>query len=389
MSVFECVERRLEVYLGFLETMVRVESYTPDKENVDRLGSVIRKFALDHGFNVRVHSFEKAGNGLVVTLNEGASLPPIAFTGHMDTVHPKGSWGTDLIRKDGDLMYGPGAYDMKGGLATGLLVMQALADCGYRKREIRFIMIPDEELSEGLSGDAGKDFIRENSRGCAAALTLESGTENSITVGRKASIRYSVDVYGKAAHAGEHYADGISAIKEAGMKICAIEEASDPNENTYNCGLIRGGISPNTVPGKCSFTLYNRYWKPEQRQVVRDYVEGILGRSFIPGTRCEWRIVGERPPMDATPGNIALADYLISVAEKYNLEHPKAKRLSSGSDAVYTCQAGAPSVCSMGMTGSGAHQMDEHVSMSSLSRRAKWIAAAIAEMPDDFLKQGE
>ncbi|MBO4278382.1 MAG: M20/M25/M40 family metallo-hydrolase [Spirochaetales bacterium] len=384
MNVFDCVDRRFDEYLGFLETMVGIESYTPDKVSVDLLGSTIGRFATEHGFNVKVREFGKAGNGLLVTINDGAPLLPVAFTGHMDTVHPRGSWGYPVIRKDGDRMTGPGTYDMKGGLAVGLLVMQALLDAGYKDRQVRFIMIPDEELSEGLSGEDGKNFIRENSRGCAAALTLESGTKDIITVCRKASIRYSVKVIGKSAHAGEYYAEGISAIKEAGMKILEIEAASDPKEITYNCGLINGGISPNTVPGECTFTLYNRYWKTSDRDTVRNHVESILDRSFIPGTRCEWSIVGERPPMDATPGNIALADYLIGIAEKYGIEHPQKHKASSGSDAVYTCQAGVPSVCTMGMTGEGAHQMNEFVWMSSLASRAKWISAAIMEMPADF-----
>lgn len=387
-KLFDCVDGRLDEYTNLLETLVNIESYTPDKAGVDRLGREIVKFATEHGFSASIRPFEKSGDGVIVSINDGAPLAPIAFTGHMDTVHPIGSWEKPLFRKVGNKFTGPGTYDMKGGIAVGLLVMQVLKDIGYTDRQIKFILIPDEELSEGLSGSDGKDFIRENAKGCVAALTLESGIlkdgENLITVGRKASIRYKVNVIGKAAHAGEHYADGISAIKEAGQKILAIEEASDPKDITYNCGMISGGISPNTVPGNCTFTLYNRYWRTEQRQVVKDHVEGILDKSFIPGTRCEWQVVGERPPMDATEGNLKLADYLGKIADKYDFGKCQNFRPSSGSDAVYTVQAGVPSVCTMGMTGEGAHEMTEFVWADSLPQRAKWIAAAIVEMPQEF-----
>lgn len=385
MRIFDCVDRRNDEYFEFLKTMVELESYTPDKEAVDRLGLAIKTFATDHGFDVHVEEFEKSGNGLLVTINNGSPLPPVVFTAHMDTVHPGGSWNRlPVWKQEGDRLTGPGTYDMKGGIAVGLLVMQALKDIGYKDRQIRLVLVPDEELSEGLSGEKGKEFIRSNARGCAAAITLESGIQGKITVARKASIRYKVKVLGKSAHAGECYADGISAIKEAGMKICAIEEASDPKDITYNCGMIKGGISPNTVPGECCFTLYNRYWRPDQRQIVKDHVEGILDKSFIPGTRCEWTVVGERPPMDASEGNLALADHLRKVAEEYGFGHYENHRASSGSDAVYTYQAGVPSVCSMGMTGNGAHEKSEFVWVSSLADRAKWISQAVIELPADF-----
>lgn len=388
MKLFECVDKRLSEFTDFLEKIVNIESYTSDKAGVDNVGKTIKDFSISHGFHVYVKHFDKAGDSLVISMNDSASLPPIAFTGHMDTVHPVGSWEKPLFRKVGEKFRGPGTYDMKGGIVVGLLVMQALKDMNYDERPVRFILVPDEELSEGLSGEDGKNFIRDNARGCAAAITLESGIVSEgmdlITVGRKASIRYKVNIIGKAAHAGEHYADGISAIKEAAQKILGIEAASDSKDITYNCGMINGGTSPNTVPSLCSFTLYNRYWRCDQRQVVKNHIEGILGHQFIEGTTCEWQVVGERPPMDVTEGNVALAEYLGLIAEKYSLGKCKTYTPSSGSDAVYTVQAGAPSVCSLGMTGEGAHEMTEFVWAESLPKRAKWIATAIVEMPRGF-----
>ena len=67
-------------------------------------------------------------------------------------------------------------------IVIGLLVMCALQDAGYRDRPIKFIMISDEELSEGLTGEEGKDFIRNNARGPAAAITLEASNGKKITV---------------------------------------------------------------------------------------------------------------------------------------------------------------------------------------------------------------
>jgi len=383
-KVFRYIEEHESEYVQLLKEMVELESYTPDVDDVSALADFIKKFAESKGLNVFVKEFEKAGNGLLITMNEQASMLPVAFTGHLDTVHPRGTFKEPVCRTEDGKMYGPGTVDMKGGLVIGLLIMSALKDCGYISRPVKFIMIPDEELSEGLSLEEGKDFIRNNARGCAAAITLEGGDGKSITVGRKGSIRYKVYIKGRATHAGSAYAQGISAIKEAAHKILAIEAPSDQAQITYNCGMIKGGTSPNTVPGEAMFTLYNRYWKLEQRQIIRDHVEGIIAKSYIEGTESSFDIVGERLPMDATEDNYALAAHISGVSEKYGFGPLEPKLKSSGSDASYTTMAGAPSVCSVGPSGGRAHSPEEFVNLESITKRAKMLSAAIIELPENF-----
>lgn len=383
-KIFACVDARAEEHKQLLKDIVCLESYTPDKEAVDKVGTYLKNFAEKEGFHVTVVPFEKAGNGLLITWNETASLPPIAFTGHLDTVFPVGTFKEPLFKECNGKFYGPGVTDMKGGLAIGLLVMCALKDAGYRERPIKFIMIGDEELSEGLSGEAGKEFIRESARGSVAAITLEGSDGRKVTVGRKGSIRYKVYVKGHATHAGSRYADGISAIKEAAHKILDIEAPSDQAQITYNCGMITGGTSPNTVPGEAMFTLYNRYWEMSQRQEIKDHVESIIRKSYIPGTSSTFDVVGERFPMEATDGNYALAAHINEVSQKYGFGVREAEKTSSGSDASYTTMAGVPSVCSMGPVGGRVHSPDEYMIADSLVSQAKLLAAMIAELPKEF-----
>lgn len=383
-NLFNCVEARAQEHKQLLEDIVNINSYSADKADVDKVGAHIRAFAEKQGFHVQTVPFERAGDGLLITWNEDAPLPPVTFTGHMDTVFPAGTFQEPLFREDGDSYYGPGVADMKGGLAIGLLAMCALKDAGYKDRPIKFILIGDEELSESLSGEAGKDFIRDNARGSAAAITLETHFPGKVTVGRKGSIRYKVYVKGRSTHAGSRYSEGISAIKEAAQKILAIEAPSDQAQITYNCGMISGGTSPNTVPGEAIFTLYNRYWEMPQRQEIRNHVEGIIATSYIPGTSATFDIVGERLPMDATPGNRTLAAHIDQVSQKYGFGPVVPVNQSSGSDASYTTMAGVPSVCSMGPVGGRIHSTDEFMKADSLIQQAKLIAAVVAELPADF-----
>ena len=100
-NIFTLIEAKREEYETFLQELITIESYTLDKAGVNAVGDKIRSFAERKGFHVKTIPFEKAGNGLLITWNEEAALPPVAFTGHMDTVFPKGTFDPPRISEDG------------------------------------------------------------------------------------------------------------------------------------------------------------------------------------------------------------------------------------------------------------------------------------------------
>lgn len=386
-DVFKYIDNRKEEYKQFLKEFVSIESLTADKEGVDKAGKYIVDFAKDHGFKTKVKEFPKAGNGAVITMNEEAKLPTVAFLGHIDTVHEKGKFGYPVVRESEDKLFGPGITDMKGGIAIALLAMQGLRDAGYKERPIKLILIGDEEVSESLSGQDGVDFICDESRGSVAAINCEGSEDlDYVTVGRKGSVRFKVDVTGKASHAGQFYADGISAIKEAAHKILAIEAKSDPENITYNCGIINGGTVPNMVPEKCSFVLYNRYVTMEQREELFNHIETIVNKSFIPGTKSEKVIIAQRPPMEITDKNMMLFEYIRKISLQYGFGDKKWKLEKGGSDSSYTSMIGVPSVCSMGILGGRIHSKEEFAITETLCSQAKLLTAIVHEMPEDFGK---
>ena len=122
----------------------------------------------------------------------------------------------------------------------------------------------------------------------------------------------------------------------------------------------------------------------EQRQEIKDHVEGIVAKSFIPGTHSTFEVIGERLPMEATKDNYALAEHINQVCQKYGFGERVPYLRSSGSDASYTTMAGAPSVCSMGPIGGRAHSTEEYLVAESLTSSAKVLAAAIMELPEKF-----
>src|SRR3990172_7809059 len=68
--------------------------------------------------------------GPLLRARSQAAGRPIMLLGHMDTVWPLGTLATRPLRTEGDRLYGPGAYDMKGGLVVGLFALGALRPRG-------------------------------------------------------------------------------------------------------------------------------------------------------------------------------------------------------------------------------------------------------------------
>ena len=99
-KLFSCVDALAASYKRLLQDIVSINSYSSDKASVDRVGAVIRRFAEKEGFHAQTVPFEKAGNGLLITCNEDAALPPVILTGHLDTVFPKGTFQEPLFREE-------------------------------------------------------------------------------------------------------------------------------------------------------------------------------------------------------------------------------------------------------------------------------------------------
>ena len=360
--------------------MARIETPSAEKAAVDQLVDFLADFARQAGFQTRVYPFPDSGNGLVITYDTGSEEAPVTLMGHMDTVHEKGLFGASPVTEEEGFLKGPGVYDCKGGITVALLVMMALQAAGFRKRSVKLVLSPDEEVSSIYSGEPGKEYLRENIRGSVMAINCESGSpKGNIVTGRKGVLRLQVDVKGKAAHAGSDYANGISAIKEAAHKILAIEEKSDPRNITYNCGVIKGGTVSNSVPERCSFVVDVRYNDMQSLQTAQAHVRKIADTSYLKGTVSEVKVVSSRLPMEETEGNLALFAHVKAVSRKYGLGELQSCVAGGGSDSCYSVAEGVPSLCAMGIEGHDQHTLRERAYIASLAKRAKLIGAAIIE----------
>ncbi|MDG2286003.1 MAG: M20/M25/M40 family metallo-hydrolase, partial [Alphaproteobacteria bacterium] len=71
----------------------------------------------------------------------------------MDTVHPHDTKQEDLtIRREGDVMYGPGIYDMKAGAYLPYYAYRHMLRSGTKpKLPVTFMLVSEEEVGSPTS----------------------------------------------------------------------------------------------------------------------------------------------------------------------------------------------------------------------------------------------
>lgn len=373
--LFQTIDDLREPYEQFLLDVCNIESPTEYKEGVDRVGTYFIDRAREHGWAVEVHEEAVAGNAVCITMNPDAKGAPIALSGHMDTVHPLGSFGTPAARIEGDLLYGPGAVDCKGGIVAAFLAMDALEKCGFRERPVMLLLQSDEENGSRFSEKRTIGYICEKAKNAVAFLNCEGGGR-SVCLRRKGVLKYEFHVYGKAVHASS-CDKGISAIAEAANKILELEKLKDGGEwgITCNCGLISGGSAENTVPAECVFTADIRVTSDEDVAWVKDHVKKIAETSYIDGSHCEVVLKSHRVAMPYYERNAELLDRVNAIFEKVGRQPLKPKKGRGGSDASDVSAYGIPCLDNFGVTGGGCHKLNEYAKLPSLVSRAKRIAA--------------
>ena len=373
-----------EEMLFLWETLVRMESPSADPEAIDRLASHLDTYCRALGMETEKFRPEGAGTCLAAA-TPARALPPILLLGHMDTVHPVGSFpGGPFTRRDG-CVYGPGVHDCKGGLVMALYVIRALQHIGYDRRQLRLALVSDEETGHSLSQMASVEFLERHAQGCGAAFTFESGLLNGdIVTGRKGGGVIRLTVEGIASHCGTTPEKGASAVREAARKVVAIEDLTDFSRVTFNCGLIRGGSSVNVVPDRCEVSVALRFHTNRDRDEALSALQSICGRVETPGTQCTLSPLAGFPAMEETDRTAALFALYRETSTALGLGTPESVYSAGCSDSAFTTSMGIPTLCAVGVLGQGQHSPDEHAFADSLLPQAKRLAAAILALPDDF-----
>jgi glutamate carboxypeptidase len=317
---------------------------------------------------------ELEGLGAETTLLEGghlrAELPgrgaPLLLSGHADTVWPQGTLSEMPFRVEGERAYGPGTYDMKAGL---VVMLEAIRLAGDGRRALRVFLTADEEKGSVT----GREPLEEAARGVAAAFVVEPPSPaGNLKTARKGLGRFTLSITGRAAHAGTHPGEGVSAIEELAHQIQALHALNDEERGcTVNVGVVSGGTSTNVIPPDAEARIDVRI----SHGADRDRIERALAelRPIDPEAKLELGGGWTRPPLERSEATGRLFARARDHGRELGLELEE-ESSGGGSDANLIGALGVPVLDGLGAEGGGAHSADEHAELESIPVRAKLLS---------------
>ena len=365
-------------FVDFISQLVLEESPSTDPEAQRGIRAILTEVLRDVGLEVE-HVPGRASGGHLVARSPGASPDGAAaggaqlLVGHMDTVWPVGTLREMPVRVAGGRLSGPGAFDMKTGLAIGVFALRTLRDLGLDAGVAPvFFINSDEEIGSPES----EPLVHELARGASRAFVLEPalGPRGRLKTRRKGIGQYHIEVEGRSSHAGLAPEEGASAILELAHAIRQIDRLADTaTGTTMNVGLIEGGSRPNVVAASANCEVDVRVWTAAEAERIR---EGMLGlRSTVPGTNIAVTEVARRGALERTPRNVALWERALRVADEIGLELGEGSA-GGGSDGNLTSQHTA-TLDGLGAVGDGAHARHEFVWIDRAAERVALLAGLL------------
>ena len=324
-----------------------------------------------------------AGAGLDVALSEPAPGRPnvvaiargrgggrtLLLNAHMDTVGVAGMADPFSARLVDGRLYGRGAYDMKGALAT-VMVVAARAQSLDLRGDVVLAAVADEEVAS-----IGTEALVREVR--ADAAIVAEPTDMRLCIAHKGFLGFEIEVAGRAAH-GSRPDLGIDAIARMGHVLVRLEELDAElrrgrshlllGTGSIHASLIEGGQEYSSYPDRCLLTGERRMIPGETAEQVGAELARLLGD--VDG-RC--RTTLGREPLEADDLRFAIG------LERRHAGVDRVHGVAFWTDAALLAAAGIPTVV-FGPGGAGAHAVEEWVDVADLERCAEIYLAVAAEL---------
>ncbi len=359
---------RQDAMTAFLAELVAIESPSTDPSGVAALARRIDAELSLLGLAGELVPVEGGGPILRARRGENGTM----LLGHLDTVWDLGTLAQRPPRAENGRFYGPGAYDMKGGIVVLVFALKALAARGTLPAATVFLT-PLEEVG----CEPYRSVMEAEMRVSRAVLDFEPAWPGgAVKTQRKGSASFLLRAKGAAAHAGADFARGANAIVEISKRLLEAAELTDLSRGvTVNVGTVRGGTRPNVVPEEAAAEIDARFRTLADGEKVRAALESM--RPSDARVRLKVESSAFYPPLERGPHVESTFHAAKSAAASLGLPALEEVATGGASEASFAAALGIPTLDGLGADGDGAHAIDENVLLSSLPDRAALAAALL------------
>jgi glutamate carboxypeptidase len=370
---------RKEASVAFTRALVEAESPSGDElgskaivsllaaagEAIPDITKIERIASENYGEHLRMRAF-----------GDSSKSKPILILGHTDTVHPRGSLKQRPWRVEANRAYGPGVFDMKANCALAIEVIRACFATGIRpQRPVILLLTCDEETGSFT----GRQLVEAEARKAHAVLVLEPpGNGGRVKTGRKGTGIFSIEAWGRAAHAGLEPEKGASAILELARQTERLHSYNGKAGGIkINVGVFHGGTVSNVVAAQGRIDVDVRFSTADECARIEGEILNL--RPFDPWVQLTVKGGVNRPPLERNEKVLALYEQAKAVARQLNFDLGETQ-VGGASDGNFAAAVGAAVLDGLGIDGDGAHATHEHIIVDDIPRRGALLAALIASL---------
>lgn len=377
--VWAAAERARPDQLKLLEQLVNIDSGTGDVEGARRALDVLVPRFRALGMSTEFVAAEQPGHApnlvaRIAALGQGRIL----LIAHIDTVFPPGTAARRPYRADAERAYGPGVGDEKGGIVEGLYALQIIRDLGFTDfKEIVFLI----ETSEERGSPGTRNLIARLVADADVELNLEPGdAPDKLTVWRKGSATYHIEVKGRAAHAGVAPQEGRNAAVELINQIRKADVFPKSGDGlTANLTLMNAGARNNIIPEDATAAINVRARVKSDFAKVEQTLRRNAQKTSVPDTKVNIRLEPSFPPLPDNPSTQALADRAEAIYSGLGLKIGRGGN-GGASESALAADAGVPALDGLGPAGGGYHSEDEYIELKTVTPRLYLLTKLIMEL---------
>ena len=354
---------RIAPMLQDLESLVRCESPSEDLSACKKVVQLANEIATRE-LGTAAEILEVNGRPVFWW---GDKNPKVVLLCHLDTVWPIGSFNP-IWQIDGDVLRGPGTFDMKVGFIQALYALKDI------QGSVALIATTDEEIGS----HASKELIMQVSKTADAVLVLEASLDGKVKTGRKGTAMYVVKAVGLASHAGLEPEKGINATVEIAAQILKLKELENSEFGTTVVPtMLKGGTTANTVPAEATLEIDARSFSQSDLGRVDRAIQSLT--AITPGAQIEITGGLNRPVLEPASCK-ELYEIAEKVAKSIGMAPLGSAQVGGASDGNFAAAAGASVLDGLGAIGGGAHAVNEWASIKAIEERKNFLNAFIKEL---------
>lgn len=369
-AILEYIQSHTQNYMQELAGWAAIESPTGDQAGLVEFTRRVSARLQALGLTAELLG---PGGARILARQDTGEGAPILMLGHADTVYPRGTLATQPIVERDARLYGPGVFDMKGGLLAICVAIEALQALGRTPRRPLLVLVTDDEE---IGSPASRPLIEHIAHDAAAVLVLEPATPaGALKTARKGAGMFRLEVTGRAAHAGVTPEEGRSALVELAHQILWLQGLNDPQTGTtVSVGQAQGGSATNVIPARATALIDVRVRTAREGERLAAIM--AERRAVTPDVSVSYTGGIRNPPMERTPAIVALFEHARRCADELGFAIQEAAT-GGGSDGNFTASLGIPTLDGLGPCGDGAHATHEHIIIDEFPRRAALLARLI------------